>query len=77
MNNSNTRRHFAIRAAISKNMRKVKPTITLFGRSIEVTKDNEALVEIALEADAQAAYAAASENAVRLRERQARAAIAA
>lgn len=76
-NNTNARRHFAIRSSIAKRAQEAQPSVMIFGRQISITQDNATLVEIALEADAQAAYAAASDEAVRLRERKARTARAA
>ena len=68
MKNANTRRHFAIRAAIAKRNAENAPeqtSVMFFGRQIPVTEDNANLVEFALTADAQAAYAAACAEADR------------
>lgn len=78
-NNPNARRHFAIRASIAKRQKKeevAQKSVMVFGRPIEVTKDNENMIEFALEIDAQAAYAAASEEAARRQAKQSYAAAA-
>ena len=62
------RRHFAIKATMAKREDESglnNKEVVFFGRRIPVTKDNATLVEFALQADAQAAYAVASERAAR------------